>query len=416
MANNTHENGILENAGKGITGADELGLALRNGPQGVAIKNGVGAGQTVSAETLRRMAESANGRNVSNSFNYDTEITETSAQVFFDRAGGDPIEPASTPSEYVEALTESLSDTFNAPEFFECLADAGIPLEIRPARTQPNPVIIHELADRTVAFDSAKGFIDAASAPTGTTGKVTIKGGSEIHLTSTKAIQYGFTQRVYDVVLMGQGFTESTLTIAVENAIHDATMNLAKGIAEVLSAAEGTKGVSVAPLDSSGKTMAQLSESIIDAVAMAAPETGYADELDDVAILMPTTVQNLLAREAMKNGFEDVETMLGSTVLPFKPKDASDTAIYIISKRLLSLSFRQAKDMSGDTFKVLCSRDPNSQSWVIEGIGVLDLLCDAAVRFNNDSAKEETAKIKHIVKLTFDAKTESSISIPGITK
>lgn len=418
--NNTHVNGILENAGKGSNNNDELGLALKG--SFLNISNGFTSSESVSAESLLAAAQAAerNRNNPVKSYNYTTEVSETTTGIQFNPADAESYngvnELAVSPSYYVEALTESLSDTFNAPEFIEGLKDTGLNVEVRAPRTQPVPQIIHELKDRTFYFDRNERFISAGAAPVGSTGSGVLNAGGEIHIEPFKAIGFNFATKVYDHHIMTNGFTKHTLEIAVENAIHDVCMSISAAIANTLAAADGCKNVKLMPLDTTGKSAAQVSEMLMDALTYNVNQTGFADLLSDVSIIMPAGVEAILEREATKNGFADVEDMLGgAVVMSYDHAQVQEQAIYMVSKRLCALSFATAKDGSGDIFKVTATRDASRQAWTIEGFGVLDVIAKAGTEIDMDG-KTVKADIAHIVKITFDGTKAAAASIPGITK
>lgn len=385
------------------------------------ISNGFTSSETVSAESLvaQAKAAAASRNGAVKSYNYTTEVSETTTGIQFNPVDAESYnganELANSPSYYVEALTESLSDTFNAPEFIEGLRETGMNVEVRPARTQPVPIIIHELKDRTFTFDHDKRFMSAGTAPAGSVGTGTIKAGGEIHIEPFKSIGYSFATKVYDHHIMTNGFTEHTLTGAVENAIHEVCQSIAAGIANTLASAEGCKAVKVAPIDAAGKSASEVSRMIMDAVSFNVNQTGFADLMSEVSLIMPVGVEALLEREAATNGFADVEDMLGGcVVMSYNPADVKEQAIYMVSKRLCALSFATAKDGSGDIFKIQVSRDAGRQAWTIEGFGVLDVLASAGAEIDVDG-KASTTKIAHIVKLTFDGTEAAGASIPGIT-
>lgn len=420
MANNTHTNGILENAGKGINDADELGLALKGSV--VNISNGFTSSESVSAESLytQALAAERNRNNPVKSYNYTTEVSETTTGIQFNPADAEAYngvnELSMSPSYYVEALTESLSDTFNAPEFIEGLKDTGLNVEVRAPRTQPVPQIIHELKDRTFFFDREKRFVSAGTAPAGSVGSGTLNAGGEIHIEPFKAIGFSFATKVYDHHIMTNGFTKHTLEIAVENAIHEVCQSIAAAIANTLATADGCKSVKLAPLDTAGKSAAQVSEMLMDALAYNVNQTGFADLLSEVSIIMPSGAEAMLEREATKNGFVDVEDMLGgAVVMGYDHSQVQEQAIYMVSKRLCAVSFATAKDGSGDIFKIQVSRDAGRQAWTIEGFGVLDVIAKAGTEIDVDGETVKT-DIAHIVKITFDGTAAPVASIPGITK
>lgn len=384
-------------------------------------KNGISR-ETVSAESLLNAAkaERAN-RNfgLSKSYSYTSEVTETAAEIQFNSADGQAYngthETGNSPSAYVEAFTESLDATLNDSSFIDALRESGVGIEVRPARTQATPIVIHEMKDRTVYFDSSKNFISAADAPIGSIGDGTISAGSEIHISKTdKSAGFSFSTRIYDHVISTNGFTESTLHIALQNACNEITESLCGAIANVLSVAPGAENVQVKPLTTTGKTAAEVSETIVDIITMNVSKTGYADKISEVALVMPVGVEAILEREAQAKGFTDIEAMLGCSVLGYKPNDIAGTAIYIISKRMVALSFATMKDGSGRILAIQATRDPAHQAWTIEAFGSLDVLADAGVTVDDKGVESKTT-IKHIVKITFDGTTEAAVSIPGVT-
>ncbi|ELF2618067.1 immunoglobulin domain-containing protein [Escherichia coli] len=391
---------------------------------------------TNGAQTFTNQGKGANGKsliltseaslkqrsNLSRNLSYEISEYDTGGIIDFSTRDGDAGNTLGNPSQlvtgdYIEALVASLDATFNDNDYKAALQATGISCEWRPARTNPTPIQIQQLKTKRVHFDGSKGFIDAASAPKDSVGTGTLEAGQTIFLNPIKkACQFKATSNLFDFHIATTGFTVGSLQITLEQFIHDVTENLSSAIVEAVDSSASLKTIYPAAL--AAKSPADMADEILDAISWNVSETGFADHMDEVAVIMPKAWMTTLERLAQKGGYgagaAAVSSMLGCTILSYAEDSATKTTgdVYILPKRLIAVSFRSALDGSGKSFKVVHTRDAKKQAHVIEVIGCLDVLGEAWTEVNADGSTV-TSQIKHMVKLAFGAALSLSTDLPA---
>lgn len=408
-------------------------MAANMNGSNVIIKNGSLEGEQVSAEGLRAFADAvaAQRDGLAPAYSYTTESSEQTAQIQFDVRdasnfnGTEAI--AASPAQYVEALEASIDATFNGQYFKDAIHQTGVSVEFRPAKTQPTPMIRHQFKTANVVFDPSTRFISVGdtfvdgSKPNLENGKV--EAGAEIHIKPlAKSLMFNASTRIYDHSIMGAGFTAGSLETTLIGLIKDVELSLGDSIVSVLDSSEAVRNVQVTPLKTKGRPLASVADDILDAITMAGRKSGFADNLNEMALIVPSDVEAALLRVAQRNGHNGengLVDMLGCSV--FSYRDANRTgAIYIAPRHLLMLSWRSKKDGSGDVFNIEVTRDAPRQAWVIELNSVIDLVADAFTTWKADASGDfsesdyfDTSEmgnntltsydqIQHIIKLTFN--------------
>jgi hypothetical protein len=323
--------------------------------------------------------------------------------------------------DYINALVESLDATFNADDWKAFMLETGINCEWRPAGTQPTPITIHQLADRQVHFDATRRFIDAASAPKGSIGSGVLKAGQAIFINPCKdAIQFSAVTRIYDIHASTTGFTTSSILTAVDQACYDVTESLCSGIVKVIEGSESLKTIKAPTLTS--KTMAQKADEILDVIAQHIRSTGFSDNLDEVAVVVPKNLMPCFERMAQRDGYgsgaEAVSAVVGGTCMNYDVATLGNTSgkIYLLPKRLVGLSFRSLKDGSGKQFKVVATRNPSKQCWELEIIGAVDVMGQAWTSVGDNGSTSVDATIKHLVCLDINGAQPVPVTSGGSVK
>lgn len=313
--------------------------------------------------------------------------------------------PQLVTGDYIDALVASLDDTFNGDDWKAALQETGINVEFRPAKTQATPITIHQIKDKTVSFDNTKRVISAATAPAGSVGTGTLVAGQALHLKPAKqAVQFSATTQINDFDISTSGFTHGSLMTAVTQYCEDMNNSMCDAIVSVLSTSDAVKTINTDDLTSTKP--ADISDEVLDYVALNLMATGFSESMDEVALILPKHFFVMLSRLAQRNGFTDVHEMLGCTAMSYSAAapDLKKGDVYILPKRLVGLSFRSAKDGSGDVVKVIATRVPSRQATVIETIGAVDILCEGWTQVQ-DKGDAIPVQLKHIVKLVIGGNT-----------
>ncbi|HGG8818053.1 MULTISPECIES: hypothetical protein [Enterobacter cloacae complex] len=377
------------------------------GSQSMGINQGKGNNTTGDRQAAFLTSEAAarQAANLSQGLSYEISEHNTGGSINFStRDGqGDGLmgdAPALVTEDYVNALVESLDDTFNSDDWKDALLSTGINCEWREMRTQPTPITKHQLKQRTVHFDSTKRFVDASSAPAGSVGSGKLEAGQAIMMTPvTDGIQFSAVSRIYDTFQMSAGFTTGSLLTAVKLACDDMNEAMCSGIVEVLDKSPSLKTIKTPVL--TGSDMAAKADAILDLIAENIRATGFTDHMSDAAIIIPKNLAPCLERLAQRAGYgsgpEALNALIGGTCMTYDTTEATSTKgkIYILPKSLVGLSFRSLKDGSGKQFHVQATRNPSKQAWEIEITGAVDVLAQAWT-----SVKETTGGATNTVDAT----------------
>lgn len=428
-----------------MNGSNMNSTLLVNG-MGMTLKNGALEGELYSAESLREMSERNSGNGVIPAYSYTTEQSEQTAAIQYDVRDASNFNGtqaiAATPAEYVETLEASIRETMNGQYFKDAFHQTGISCEFRPARTQATPQIRHIMKPTSVVFNPNERFIDfdntSLSGNTDDMKSGLVEAGAEIHIKPlAQAILFSASTKIYDYSIMGAGFTAGGLESTLNALIKDVGLSLNDSIVSALDNSEAVKSVKVSPLKPK-RSLADVAADIVDAITMAGRQSGFADNISEMAVIVPTAVEAALLTLAQRNGFSDaagsaLRDMLGTDVMAYRDSQATG-AIYIAPKSLLMLSWRSMKDGSGDIFNVIVTRDAPRQAWTMEAHSCIDLVADAFTTIKYD-AQAGTAddsdyfnvdglgngmltsydQIKHIIKLTFDGAAGDFVTIPGVS-
>ena len=424
-----------------MNGSNMNTTLLTNG-MGMTLKNGSLEGEAYSAETLRAMAEANSAAGIVPAYSYTTESSEQTAQVQFDIRDSNNFngtaDVAATPAQYIEALVDSIDATFNGDYFKESVRSTGLNVEFKPARTEPTPVIIHQMKDASVVIDRATRFISLDSAglapDTDERATGTLEAGAEIHIKpAKKALVFSASTKAYDFSLMGSGFTEGSIHTTLSQLIKDVNLSLGDNLVDILDDAEATRRISVAPLKPS-RSMAEIAENILDVIRVQGKRTGFSDKLSEMALIVPVGVESALEALATKNGFSGdtaLQDMLGAHCFSYRDMTATG-AIYIVPKALCVLSWRSMKDGSGDLFKIEVTRDAPRQAWTIEILSVIDIMAEAFTTYKGDTGEESDyfdstgigtnpvdnqnySQLQTIIRLDFNGQ-DDFVGIPGVTQ
>ncbi|MEQ9920956.1 hypothetical protein ABRQ09_08860 [Pectobacterium brasiliense] len=290
---------------------------------------------------------------------------------FTDRSGR-PMAFGNDSHDYIQALEDSLDETFNDGEFRTAVMEHVFPCEFRPYGTNPTPIRRQALQNRTVRFKHNGAFNPAEDAPT--TSAIT---GASVTVTpllnpetNKTGILCSAATHVSDFDMMG-GWTEGALIQTVEDMQIQYCRQMFAAVVDVLKDTPDLQVIEATPLN--GKPSDQ-AEDLLDILALNLPvELG--NTLSDYAVLVPEKLEAILERAAQRAGHEDINELLGCTVCGYA---GTDTGIYLLPKRFASISFRSTK--GGKTVDVKVTRNSSASGYDLELISVLDVLANGSVK------------------------------------
>ncbi len=355
---------------------------------------------------LRKPLQDKDGMAISHSV-WGTDITRTEyveqkgedSQILIvgstDRSGR-PMAFGNDVHDYVQSLEKSLDATFNDGEFAAVVTEHIFPSEFRPFGTQPTPLNVQLLEDRSVVFNP-DGKLDRTGLPTGKA----IAGSSVVVapvLSGDDNVQTGIlcsvATRVSDFDMMA-GWTKGSLEQTVGNMQMQFCRVLAGNVAKVLAKTPDLVTIPAGELSVKPKDAA---EDLLDALAVHLP-VHLGATLDAYALLVPEKLEAVLERAAQRAGHEDASELFGCTIMGYL---GEDTGVYILPKAWAMLSFRSTRE--GDTVKVNVTRDPNRSGYDVELISVLDVMATGTVKVKKgEFDKEATAEFPVVHRLTFTA-------------
>ncbi|HFJ4332455.1 TPA: hypothetical protein ACGUIF_004476 [Serratia liquefaciens] len=369
------------NTSTAVTSEKVVGLAALSkplmSPDGTAIPNSV-FGTDVSRVEFINMADG----------------TGQTMNVGYTDRSGRPMAFGNDVHDYVQALEESLDATFNDGEFAEVMQEHIFPAEFRPFGTQPTPLNVQLLEDRTVTFNPA-GKLDRSKLPTGKA-----IAGSPVMVSpvlhgddkTETGILCSVATQVSDFDMMG-GWTEGSLRQTVGNMQHQFCRVLAGNVAKVLA---NTPDLVTIPAGDLSVKPKDASEDLLDALAINLP-VHLGATLDSYALLVPEKLEAVLERAAQRAGHEDASELFGCTIMGYL---GEDTGVYLLPKDFAMLSFRSTKE--GDTVKINITREPNSAGYSVEMIAVLDVIATGTVKVKQgEFDKVATAEFPVVHRLTF---------------
>lgn len=295
---------------------------------------------------------------------------------------------------YIQALEDSLDATFNDGDFAQVMQEQVFPSEFRPFGTQPTPLNVQLLEDRSVVFNP-EGKLDRSGLPTGKA----IAGSSVMVARvlngedNTKTgILCSLATHVSDFDMMG-GWTKGSLTQTVSNMQMQFCRVLAGNVAKVLAKTPDlvtfeAGSLSVKPQDAA--------EDLLDALAVNLP-VHLGATLDAYALMVPEKLEAVLERAAQRAGHEDASELFGCTIMGYL---GEDTGVYLLPKGFSMLSFRSTKE--NETVKVIVTREPNRAGYSVELLSVLDVMATGTVKVKQgEFDKVATAEFPVVHRLVF---------------
>lgn len=347
------------------------------GPDGQILKGSVWGTDVSRSEYV----EMANGQN--------TQLLNVG---FTDRSGR-PMAFGNDSHDYIQALEQSLDDTFNDGEFRDAVMEHVFPCEFRPYGTDPTPIRRQALQNRTVRFKHNGKFNPEVDAPT-----VEAVSGASVTVTpvlnaetNKSGILCSAATHVSDFDMMG-GWTEGALVQTVSDMQVQYCRQMFAAVIDTLKDTPDLQVISVAPL--TGKPADQ-AEDLLDYLAVNLPvELG--NTLVDYALLVPEKLEAVLDRAAQRAGHEDISDLLGCTVCGYA---GSDSGVYLLPKRFASISFRSTKD--GKTVNVKVTRNSGTSGYDLELISVIDVLATGSVKVKTgafDTEADASFPLVHVLR------------------
>ena len=295
---------------------------------------------------------------------------------------------------YIQALEDSLDATFNDGDFAQVMQEQVFPSEFRPFGTQPTPLNVQLLEDRSVVFNP-EGKLDRYGLPTGKA----IAGSSVMVAPvlngedNTKTgILCSLATHVSDFDMMG-GWTKGSLTQTVGNMQMQFCRVLAGNVAKVLAKTPDLVTFEAGSLSVKPKDAA---EDLLDALAVNLP-VHLGATLDAYALMVPEKLEAVLERAAQRAGHEDASELFGCTIMGYL---GEDTGVYLLPKGFSMLSFRSTKE--NETVKVIVTREPNRAGYSVELLSVLDVMATGTVKVKQgEFDKVATAEFPVVHRLVF---------------
>lgn len=313
---------------------------------------------------------------------------------FTDRSGR-PMAFGNDSHDYIQALEDSLDETFNDGDFRTAVMEHVFPCEFRPYGTDPTPIRRQALQNRTVRFKHNGAFNPAKDAPSTTaiTGASVTVNPVLNPETNKTGILCSAATHVSDFDMMG-GWTEGALIQTVGDMQVQYCRQMFAAVVDVLKDTPDLQVIEAAPL--SGKPSDQ-AEDLLDILALNLPvELG--NTLSDYAVLVPEKLEAVLDRAAQRAGHEDISDLLGCTVCGYA---GDDTGVYLLPKRFASISFRSTT--GGKTVDVKVTRNSNTAGYDLELISVVDVLATGSVKVKTGEFAVETDAsfpLVHVIRFT----------------
>lgn len=360
--------------------------------------------QVSNLESLRKPLQDRDGVAISHTV-WGTDVSRTefvsmadgSAQLmnvgFTDRSGRAQAF-GNDSHDYVQALEASLDATFNDGDFQSAIQDCVFSSEFRPFATQPTPLNVQLLEDRSVVFNP-EGKLDRSTLP-----KVKAIAGSSVMVApvlhgedKTKTgIMCSTATHVSDFDMMG-GWTEGSLHQTVSNMQLQMCRILAGNVAKVLAQ---TPDLVTFECDELSTKPADAAEDLLDALAVNLP-VHLGATLDMYALLVPEKLEAVLERAAQRAGHEDASELFGCSIMGYL---GDDTGVYLLPRNFAMLSFRSTKE--GNTVKINVTRDSGTSGYDVELITVVDVMATGTVKVKHGKFdKEAAAEFPVVHRLTF---------------
>ncbi|OSM98614.1 hypothetical protein AU490_12120 [Lonsdalea populi] len=345
----------------------------------------------------RKLPNSVWGTDVSR-----TEIVKSSGSqilnVGYTDRSGNQMAFGNDSHDYVQALEKSLDATFNDGDFAEAVCEHVFPAEFRPFGTQPTPLNVQLLEDRTVVFNP-EGKLDRTGLPT-----AKAIAGSAVMVApvlhgedKTKTgIMCSVATHVSDYEMMA-GWTAGSLTRTVTNMQYQMCRVLAGNVTKVLAE---TPDLVTIPCDKLSTKPSDAAEDLLDALAVNLP-VHLGNTLDCFALLVPEKLEAVLERAAQRAGHEDASELFGCTIMGYL---GDDTGVYLLPRNFAMLSFRSTRQ--GDTVKINVTRSPERSGYDVEMITVLDVMATGTVKVEQGKfGVQATAEFPVVHRLTFGETT-----------
>ncbi|GKW05527.1 hypothetical protein [Pectobacterium carotovorum] len=355
-------------------------------------------------DDLKTHLKDANGEKIPNSV-WGTDISRTELvnqqdgtgqilNVGYTDRSGNPQPFGNDVHDYIQALEESLDATFNDGEFADAMQTHIFPSEFRPFASQPTPLNVQLLEDRTVTFNP-NGKRDRSNLPT-----AKAIAGSAVMVApvlhgddnTQTGILCSTATTVSDFDMMG-GWTAGSLRQTVENMQIQFCRVMAGNVAKVLAKTPDLVTFECDALSTKPKDAA---EELLDYLAIHLP-VHLGATLDAYALMVPEKLEAVLERAAQRAGHEDASELFGCTIMGYL---GEDTGVYLLPKGFAMLSFRSTKQ--GDTVKIIVTRQPSRAGYAVELIAVIDVMATGTVKVKQGEFNvEATAEFPVVHRLTF---------------
>ena len=289
---------------------------------------------------------------------------------------------ASDASAVAQAVVKGIDEFFNGGEWHQRAIDA-IPCEFRPRGTEPTPVRLVNMVNRSIEFDPRQSIYDHSKITKGEA-----VAGDFIFTEPTNTAGF-FSHRftLLDVHVVA-GFTGNGMEQMMDKMLADFEKACGSTIVDILIKSPSTEAKEVTIAGTSPRDRA---EDWIDALTLSINQS-VGNSLSDFVLLMHMTEQAVLERAAQRAGVDDVEDLLGCRTQFYS---GTNRGVFMLPKGFASLSFREGR--SGDVWTILASRNAGIQGWDIEITGIADVMAQAKVKLKLANPADPTEKLQTAV-------------------
>ena len=279
----------------------------------------------------------------------------------------------------VESIAQALNEFFNEGDW-ERDAINAIPCEFRPKGTEPTPVQLVNMANRSVVFDPRQSIYDHSQIAEG---EAVVGDVIFTEPTDTAAL---FSSRLtlLDAHLVA-GFTAHSLAQMMDKWLKDFEKECGSTVADILIKSPSTEAKVVTI---TGTNPRERAEDWIDQLTMSINHS-VGDSLSDFVLLMPAAEQGILERAAQRAGLTSIEDLLGCRTQFYS---GATRGVFMLPKGFASLSFRA--DPEEDVWQIYMTRNAAIQGWDIEVSGVADVMAQAKVKLKLANPADPTEKLQ----------------------
>lgn len=314
---------------------------------------------------------------------------------------------------YVRLLADRVSNLVNSVPFKTSVGEANMFKFHRSGDAVP-AIMVPSLATRSVKVNMNDPYTNNKM-PTKLTA---LQGSTIVSKPADDAVMFSLAVERFDGETDGT-ITELTLQQEVRSVVDQIDREVTKMLFKTITEGDATgtkyytkKNIPLAVAQSYTVRAEAIEDAIYAGVEMAKQ---LGSGLDDFAIAMSTLCYNDMERAARRAGFKaedgmnNVSAYLGTEVFVYdETVTGEERSFFIMPKRHVAVSFRERED--GTVFDCMVTRKGNTQSTVMEIVGVADLLINGFVKAKNDKTNQYTeVKLPLITKFVIGKAIDGNI-------